>query len=396
MRALVTADLHQGLARYSKPNTSSRFDDLAATLKRFAEVAIELNVDVALIVGDTFHGRRPAPRDLHALTSALRLLQRAHIKTVIVPGNHDGPDDVGDMRTGALEWMHALKVEGVLVLTEPFAGIVEYGKPPAHQFNLVAIPYPHKNSFDASHPDLTPVERVEEISRAVENAIAVKIEQVKTANPTLPTIFMGHLSVIGAQIGTEMTMRFGMDVTIRSAILDQADFAALGHIHRQQKVGAKGWYAGSPEYMDFGEMGQQKGFLLAKVEPGEDPEVTIIDSKPRPLAEVDIYPDGSDWKPSDAPFPDGAILLANVHETVEQPLSQADKAKLIRLLRTGGASYVKVNVITPDVDRLVRLVVDQQVEKGEAVRGWLAMEGHSVEPALSVALGIISEVGEAS
>lgn len=390
MRFLHGADFHLGLNRHSKPGTSSRLDDFAATLLRFADVAVEQKVDAVLLSGDMFHTRRPTPRDLHALSRALRRLQTANVVAVILSGNHDGPDAVGDARTGALAWMQALLVEGVRVHIEPYAGVVQTT---GGSFNLVAIPYPHKNSFDASRPDLSPEERVEEISRTVESAIATKIEQVQSENPSLPTVFMGHLSTVGAALGTETSMRFGWDVTIRSAILDACDYGALGHIHRQQKVGQKSWYAGSPEYMDFGEIGHPKGFLLATVEVGQDPIVEVIDSFARPMVLLDAHREGDEWRLEPATFSEGAIVRVRIHVGTA-PLSGAERASIGRAVMRHGASYVQAEIVSDEPQAAVRIALDPQVEASEALRQWLLANGHPEEPAFTVGKSIIQSVGE--
>ena len=152
MLVLHTADPHLGLARHSAPGTTSRSDDFAATLMRFADVACDRKVDVAIIAGDVFHTRRPVPRDILALMKAINRLQDRGITTLIAPGNHDGMDAVGDPRTHALSWMSELPPRGVHVFTQPFAHYLHYGSDP---FGVVAIPYPHRRSFDALMPNAT-------------------------------------------------------------------------------------------------------------------------------------------------------------------------------------------------------------------------------------------------
>ena len=280
---------------------SSRTEDLGETLIRFAQVAIEEKVDLALLPGDIFHTRRPLPRVWPYLTRTLTALREASILTLISGGNHDGPDTVGDERTHALAWMSALQPRGVRMFTTAKATRIVMADGKA--FNIVATPYPHKRAFDALLPDADPDERVEAVSRAYESGVATMIDSVQSSYPDIRTLFMGHVSVVGAALGSETTMRFGWDVTARSGLFDKVDYAALGHIHRQQQIGEKAWYAGSPEYMDFGEEGQQKGYILVNFNKGKQPKVEVIDSHPRPMMSVDVRESEVGWVASANQFP---------------------------------------------------------------------------------------------
>lgn len=388
MRILHAADFHLGRTTHSTPGTTSRSDDYAATLMRFADVAVEERVHAALLAGDSFHTRRPTPRDLFAFTNAIKRLREGGVDTFISPGNHDGMDTVGDERTHALAWMKAIQPSGVHLLTSPTHSLVPLASRTGSQFNLVSIPYPHKRSFDAIMPDASAEERIEAISLKLEGAIETMRESMSD-NVSIPTIFLGHVSVIGAALGSETTMRFGWDVTVRSGIFDKFDYAALGHIHRQQQVGDKAWYAGSPEYMDFGEIGQPKGFMLVDVEHGKEPKVEVIDSHPRPMVKVDMRQQDGIWVPSDD-IPKGAIVDVSIYP--DETTSPGEVLSLVRGIRKDGASYVKHRVVTPEQET-ARAAVDAEVSVAEALRRWLAVNGYEEEPFMSLGLELINEIG---
>lgn len=391
MRALHVADPHLGRTTHSVPGTMSRAEDLGATLIRFADVAIEEQVDLALLPGDLFHTRRPLPRDLLYLAQALTKLREASILTLISGGNHDGPDTVGDERTHALAWMTALQPRGVRMFTNAKAQRIVL--PDGRAFNIVATPYPHKRSFDALMPDAEPDERVEAISKAYESHVDTMIDTVQSGNPDLPTLFMGHLSVVGASLGSEVTMRFGWDVTVRSGVFDKVDYAALGHIHRQQQMGDKAWYSGSPEYMDFGEEGQQKGFLLVDFNKGKPPKVEVIDSQPRPMLSVDLHESDTGWAASVDGIPDGAMIRLSIHP--QRSISPVDVTRMVRDYRNAGASFVSYRVILPERTSAPRAQMNAQIEVEDALKTWLTAGGHEVEPTLSTGIDLINSMGAA-
>jgi DNA repair exonuclease SbcCD nuclease subunit len=260
------------------------------------------------------------------------------------------------------------------------------------RLNLVSTPYPHKNSFDAVLPDEDLEDRIEAISRSLETGISALIEKVQIENPDLPTIFVGHLSVLGAAIGTEVTMRFGWDVAVRSGVFDPIEYAALGHIHRQQQIGEKAWYAGSPEYMDFGEMSQPKGFLLVEAEKGATPKVEVIDSKPRAMASIEATWTADDSWVLSGDIPKESILRVTATTTVFTPPSEI--AALARLLRGKGASYFKIDYQKPDSPVVGKPAIDRSADAVEALKVWLVANKHEVEPALSLGAALLRSVSE--
>lgn len=383
------ADPHLGRTTNSTPGTTSRAEDLGETLLRFADTAIEEKVDLAVLPGDLFHTRRPVPRDLLYLAKSLVKLRRADIFTAISGGNHDGSDTVGDESSHALAWMTALSLPGVVMFTTAKHSVVKLSNDKL--LNIVATPYPHKRAFDAVLPDAAPEERVEQISRAYEKAVDAMIDDIQERNPNYPTLFMGHVSVVGAALGSEVSMRFGMDVTARSGLFDKVDYAALGHIHRQQQIGEKAWYAGSPEYMTFGEEGHPKGFLLVDFDKGRAPKVEVIDSQPRPMLTVEMHESATGWAPSVTSIPDGAMIQLLIHP--QEAVSKSVLSRMVRDYRTAGASFVTHKVILPERLTTVRAQLSAESEAEESLRAWLVEGGYEVEPALTIGMELINAMG---
>jgi DNA repair protein SbcD/Mre11 len=382
MRVLHLADLHLGLPRYGSatPTGNSRIADFSATLNRAVEAAVASEASLVILAGDTFNSRRPGPDELEAVVSALRRLSRDHgIASIVIPGNHDGMTTIGDPRTHALNWLAAADIPDVHVITKP--GVTRVEKKNRWALNVFALPYPHKRAFDAILPDLTPEERVVEIGKRVTDAIETLSEGVER-----PFIFVGHVTVLGARLGTEAAMRIGWDASITPDVLGRFDAAFLGHIHRMQKVAPNAWYPGSPEYIDFAEAGQEKGFLLWDVTPGMNPEVGYMPSGCRPLVDIEVDPGTYEG------FPElgGAIVrIRIVAKTRPEPRLVNT---LIAEARSRGASYVKTEV---KVDAPVTVREREAVAEGdtvEAVRRWLVSHEHAEEPATSIAREMIASL----
>jgi DNA repair exonuclease SbcCD nuclease subunit len=82
-----------------------------------------------------------------------------------------------------------------------------------------------------------------------------------SADAKCPVIFIGHCNVSGAVLSTGQTL-LGQDIIFskHDLLLAQADYYALGHIHKAQEICPDMWYAGSIYHINFGEP-EKKCFL---------------------------------------------------------------------------------------------------------------------------------------
>jgi exonuclease SbcD len=89
-----------------------------------------------------------------------------------------------------------------------------------------------------------------------------------------------HTHLDGAVFtGSERRVHLGDDwAATPQALPANAHYVALGHIHKPQKVQAPSpaQYAGSPLQMDFGEVGEEKSFVVLDAEPGRPARVERV------------------------------------------------------------------------------------------------------------------------
>jgi exonuclease SbcD len=93
-------------------------------------------------------------------------------------------------------------------------------------------------------------------------------------------ILMAHTHVEGAVFGeSERRVHISEDwAASPKALPSKASYIALGHIHRPQKIEGRvpAYYAGSLLQMDFGEAGEQKGFVVVTASPGKPATVEHV------------------------------------------------------------------------------------------------------------------------
>ena len=97
---------------------------------------------------------------------------------------------------------------------------------------------------------------------------------MRLSDAQIPTILTAHATVEGAVYGGERTVLLGKDFVLpKSLVADpRLDYAALGHIHKAQNLNEGNHppviYSGSIERVDFGEVRDDKFFVMAEVEKG--------------------------------------------------------------------------------------------------------------------------------
>jgi len=390
VRIAHSADWHIGLSRYGQvlpDGRNSRIVDFERTLERFVQSAITEGADLAIFAGDTFHTRREGPEERAAFARGLSRLARSHIPVIVGTGNHDGMSTVGDPSSHSLRWLQELALPGVQVVTEPGQSVLVRTQDGP---TITVLPYPHKRAFDVELAHLDPEDRVIEAGRRLESAIALLADQAQKARGAgHPSIFVGHLTVAGSRTGSEATMKLGWDIAVSARAFDGFDYAALGHIHAAQQMD-KAVYPGSPEYIDFGDATQVKGWVIADVEVGQVPVVRRVPSGARQMVDYTAYAEGdtfSMYAPTPSVPLDGAMVRLII-EATKVPRS-GDVAGLVKALRDGGASFVKVDVRIDRPDA-VRVDADPDLDIIEATRRWLNANGHAEEPAITMAQQLIA------
>ena len=293
MRILHSSDWHLGknLEQYS------RLDEQEEFLQEFIEIVENNNIDLVLIAGDIYDNGNPPARAEKMFYSALRSITRSGKTAVlVVAGNHDNPDRL--VAASPLAYAH-----GIILLGEPksvarIGNFGEFGTDSKCDFDIlesgegylelsirgekaviITLPYPSEKRLNEV---LTMEINDEDRQKSYSDRIGELFESLssKYRDDTI-NLAVSHLYAMGGEeSGSERSIQLGGSLSVSPLKFPKnAQYCALGHLHRPQKVpGTKGKirYSGSPIQYSKSEINYSKGAFLVDVKVGEEAEISDI------------------------------------------------------------------------------------------------------------------------
>ncbi|MGB5932901.1 MAG: exonuclease SbcCD subunit D [Anaerolineae bacterium] len=356
IRVLHFADLHLGVENYGRldPRTglSTRLGDFLRALDTLVEYALENDIHLVLFAGDAYKGRKPSPTLQREFAKRIRQLAEAKILVFLLVGNHDMPRAAS--RATSVEIFDTLAIRNVWVRDLPGTEIIETKGGPVQ---VVALPWVNRGWL------LSQEEHVGKNLLEIDFLIAEKWErivenEIAHLDQRIPALLVAHGTVFGAVYGSERSVILGQEMVIpRSAVTDPAfDYVALGHIHKHQVLNENPpvVYAGSMERVDFGEEGEEKGFVVVEIEKGQA-RWEFIPLQARPFVTISVEAKGAE--------PMSQILEALSHFEVKEAVvrvlisTTAEAAPLIKdkEVRKGLGEAFLVATISKDVEQALRL-----------------------------------------
>jgi exonuclease SbcD len=183
-------------------------------------------------------------------------------------------------------------------------------------------------------------------------------------------VFTAHASIQGAKYGAERTVMLGSDMVLPGSLVrdPRLDYVALGHIHKPQNLNEDAHppviYPGSIERVDFGEVEDDKFFVIARVERGntelEWRQLTGI----RPFVDRSLVLDSKediDRRLRDALPPPEQLEGAIVRLTIEYPRDWEPLIDDAALREYAQGAFEFHLVKRPQIEARVRLPEDQTV-----------------------------------
>jgi DNA repair exonuclease SbcCD nuclease subunit len=294
-------------------------------LERIARAAHEAGADFVLVAGDMFDSAQATKATVAAACTAIGAMK---MPVLVIPGNHDhgGPGSVWEQSFFKQEQAQRAPNLRVLLTAE----LVELG-------SAVILPCPLLHRQDMSDPT---------------GWLRTAQEALDSVSPAKPRIVLAHGTIqgFGSQADEEELCRPSNANFIDLARLpsDRVDYIALGDWHGTKQLGAKAWYAGTPEMDRFprGESNIPGNILKVTVSRGGEPAVT-------PIRTAHIQ-----WQQKTFDFVDDASLT-QLDEQVEALLSGRVSSDLLELELRGSLGIEATNRLGQMLDswraRLLRL-----------------------------------------
>ncbi len=278
MRILHTSDWHLGPSLEGR----SRLPEQGQFIAELVDIVTQEDIQLILVAGDVFDTYNPPADAENLFYDALeRLSDGGKRAVVVIAGNHDSPDRLHAANPLALKYGISLlgyPGEQLLVGTAPGgverintgSGWVELTVPGCDEKAIVyALPYPSESRLNEVF-----TEKLDEGSQQVAYSQRVGglfAEADRIFRPDTVNLAVAHLFACGG-LESESERQLGGALAVSPlALAKQAQYVALGHLHRPQQVPNAPQtcrYSGSPLSFSFSEADQQKEVVTVEVVPG--------------------------------------------------------------------------------------------------------------------------------
>lgn len=267
MRVIHTSDWHLGQHFFGK----SRHNEHRAFLNWLLTQAQQQQVDAIIVAGDVFDTGSPPSYARQLYNQFIVDLQQHNCELLILGGNHDSVATLNES-TNLLACLNTYVLPGVCqdINDQVITLKSRDGKPGAV---VCAIPYIRPRDVTTSKAGQSAQDKQVALQHAIAEHYNSVYEAAKTVrdqlDKNLPIIATGHLTTIGVtKTESVRDIYIGTLEAFAASAFPPADYIALGHIHRAQKVAKTEHirYSGSPIALSFDEIGQQKNVMMVDFE----------------------------------------------------------------------------------------------------------------------------------
>ena len=335
MHILHTSDWHLGQHFMGK----SREAEHQAFLDWLIQCVNEHQVDALIIAGDIFDIATPPSYARRLYNRFIVDLQNTCCQQlVVIGGNHDSVATLQESKE-LLACLNTFVVGGVAQTPQEQVQVLKNsaGQPGAV---ICAIPFIRPRDVLESRAG----DSGEHKQQALQQAIADHYQSIytvaeKVADGQLPIIATGHLTTVGGQLTESVReIYIGTLTAFPAAAFPPADYIALGHLHRPQRVSNHEHirYSGSPIPLSFDEAGSDK-------------EVTLVEFKDNRLHKINSLP-----VPSFRKLLSISATLDDIERQLEQVIAQTESFDLNPWVEIKITSDVYYNDLQNRVEKLVQ------------------------------------------
>jgi exonuclease SbcD len=277
MRILHTSDWHLG-QYFLGHSRQAEHQQLIAWLVEQTRLHA---VDSVLIAGDIFDTGAPPSYARELYYTLILALRDAGVGLTLLAGNHDSVAVLEESRN-LLTALNTVVIPSVRDDPNEQVRVLNTreGKPGAI---VCAIPFIRPRDVLQSIAGQSARDKQQSLQDAIhahyQALFALAEEKRAELGAHLPIIATGHLTTVGASASESVREIYvGALEAFPTTAFPAADYIALGHIHRPQKVGGFEHirYSGSPIALSFDEARQQKEMLLVDVSSDGLEGVTVL------------------------------------------------------------------------------------------------------------------------
>ena len=278
MRFFHLSDLHIGLKLVNRDLR----EDQEYIFSQIAALAGEHKPDAIVIAGDIYDRAVPSAEAVELFDDFLRMLTGAcpGAEIMMISGNHDSAPRVNLYR-GLLKRQHIHMI----------------GMPPVREgehIEKVTLADDHGKVNFYLLPFVRP-SMVKEITGTDEKGNNLSYDETlrrlilrENINAAERNVLVSHQFYLPAGTSAEEVDRADSEIVtvgnidqVSADVLEDFDYAALGHIHKPMKVGQEVFrYCGTPLACSVSEAGQQKGIILVELGPKGEVSTEVLPLHP--------------------------------------------------------------------------------------------------------------------
>ena len=268
MKLLHLGDLHLG-------RSLGEFDlirDQEYILNQVLDIIRNREIDAVLIAGDVYDKAIPSEGAVNLLDEFIKKLSDAKVQTYIISGNHDSDD--------RLNFGSSLFEDKGIYISSRFDGKMRkyVTSDEMGEVNIYLLPFVKASQVKHFYPD----EKIE----TYEDAVRVIIDN-SGVDYSSRNVLVAHQFVAGNEdpqvAGSEAVgvQNVGLVEKIGYSVMEQFDYAALGHIHSPQRIGADHIrYSGSPLKYSLSEVNNDKSVPVITLGKKGSAHIELVPLKP--------------------------------------------------------------------------------------------------------------------
>lgn len=274
MRILHTSDWHLGQSFFTK----TRQHEHHAFLNWLLEQVKHHQIDAVIVAGDIFDTTSPPSYARSLYNQFIVRLKALQCPLIVVAGNHDSVAMLNESK----QLLAELNTHVIANAQNPEDHLIELKNRHQDVIGIVcSIPFLRAKDIVKSQAGESIKDKKENLADAIKahyqatHQVAVTLRGERN----IPIIATGHLTAMGVTKSDSVRdIYIGNLSGFDASGFPPADYIALGHIHKAQKVAKKDHirYCGSPIPLSFDELKSEKTVLVAEFEHAQLSAVTPL------------------------------------------------------------------------------------------------------------------------